>query len=269
MKHLKLKNTSILFEVLCYKSIEEFRGNKDTAIKILSKRFGPKSELLKDYLFYNAVFESDVKDRNMANSFIDTIVNKRRASINEDKLKKEQISLVGEINTVYGKDAFKIYVPKYKLMASLKQIFDVYSAEVSNISESINIRNTILDYIITNDKTIPTDRLTRVLLETKYIEKYGNLLPEQTDVLNRVVACELPEKIISDHQKKLLDSYKEIKISNGSYQIKINEVISKINTKLSKPVDLDDSLTFILHCYETLGKVRLNIEEINKMEDVK
>ena len=76
VKHNKIKNTGILFELLTRQLTSEIitGGTEPKANKLISKHFRQSSELGKEYLLYQSLMNQKFSDESRANMFIDVVI---------------------------------------------------------------------------------------------------------------------------------------------------------------------------------------------------
>ena len=98
LKHSKIKNTSILFELLTRQITADVLAGKSTkSVKIVKKYFNEDTELGKELQLYRLLSEKHYESESRANDLIN-IVLKSRQKISNSKLRNEKYNLIKEIN---------------------------------------------------------------------------------------------------------------------------------------------------------------------------
>ena len=202
IRHSKIKNTGILFELLVRQiTSDTLSGKESKAINILKKYF-VKSELGKEYKLY----ETLSKHRNLTEGKAEIVINsivETSKGLNRGAIKRQKYNLIKEISTHYNiEDFFKTKLPNYKLHASLYTLLELYNTNINNpdqlIENKINILESLTSKSIDKQK-IKDDVLVefqsydkdlriltyRVLLE-KFNEKYSSLNGDQKIILKEI-----------------------------------------------------------------------------------
>ena len=124
-KHVKYKNTGIIFELLSKQVASDvLTNNKNQSLTIVRKFFKEGTELNKELACYQALIDTRNKKESTAFKLVE-IVLKQRKSIDEKKLNKEKYSLISEIKSKYDlAKFFEARVHDYKLKASVYKLFD-------------------------------------------------------------------------------------------------------------------------------------------------
>lgn len=278
IRHSKIKNTGILFELLVRQiTSDTLSGKESKAINILKKYF-VKSELGKEYKLY----ETLSKHRNLTEGKAEIVINsivETSKGLNRGAIKRQKYNLIKEISTHYNiEDFFKTKLPNYKLHASLYTLLELYNTNINNpdqlIENKINILESLTSKSIDKQK-IKDDVLVefqsydkdlrilayRVLLE-KFNEKYSSLNGDQKTILKEFVnSVDSTPKLRDFYNTKIEELKTKLttlspKIADKAVQIKLDEVI-KLLTPLSKSHKVnDDNLINLLQYYELLNEIK-------------
>lgn len=284
IKHSKIKNTGILFELLVRQiTADTLSGKESKAINILKKYF-VKSELGKEYKLY----ETLSKYKNLTESKAEMVINsilETSKNLNRSTIKRQKYNLIKEISSNYNiDDFFKTKLPNYKLHASLYTLLELYNANTNNpdqiIDNKINILETLTSKSV-NKQKIKEDVLIefqsydkdlriltyKVLLE-KFNSKYSSLNNDQKLILKEFVnSVDSTPKLRDFYNIKIEELKTKLttlspKITNKATQIKLNEVV-KLLTPLSKSHKVDDNnLINLLQYYELLNEIKSIHESI-------
>ena len=187
LKHNKKRNTAFLYESLIKEltlSIIDKKPKRKKLVEgILVKFFKKGTNLQRDLDSYRAVYETkSVSPRNAEKLLIEAKFN-RHSSINEKELFNEQTALIKFINKKLGKGTFNHFLPNYKNLATISQIF---SQNVS-VKNKVLLENSIIKTMISGNKTEnhmkPVDNLSFNIFLKKFNEKYADTLLEEQQSL--------------------------------------------------------------------------------------
>jgi hypothetical protein len=267
LKHSKIKNTGLLFEVLSRKFSEEVISNsKPKAINLLKKYFH-NSEIAKEYNLYKVILGSNSLNESQANLRFD-ILKESYAKIDKEKLSKEKYNLIREVKDLYSnsEDIFKFRVENYNVLAATNNLLESFSS-TKYVEPSFLLKNksTILEHLITVPKTessqilesfttLPKSEQQMVfdLMVEKFNKKFKVLTESQKSVLKEyisqnnspkfteyiserfdevVLKLKLKEALIEDVETKTLlkETISTIKPFGKNYNIKNDDVVKLLN----------------------------------------
>lgn len=277
IKHNKIKNTGILFELLVRKIASDvLDGKSDSfAVKIMQEHFHSKTELGKELQLYRSFFNipklSEAKAFNMLE-----LITSRRKSLNERLLASQKYALIKEIKQYCDlKQFLSGRVPSYKVYASIYKLFEASSRphDVDEIHQVAASRFVVVEHLQGNLKE------EQIIKENSY----ADLLKEQPKEIRYLSYKLLLERfneqysVFSDKQKSLLREYinngtnvekfntyvateatqlvkiltrHAAKIKNNITRIKINEVISQLQQMQLKPMLKENYITALLIAYQ-------------------
>ncbi len=231
LKHSKIKNTGILFELLTRQITADVLAGKDSkAVTIVKKYFNENTSLGKELQLYRLLSEKHFKSENKANELVEVVL-KSRKKLSNSKLRNEKYNLIKQIKETYDStDFFNGRISNYKLFAS---IYNVFQSETSNNEfnpeQVLNSKFTVLEHI-TNQKISGDAVKEKVLKEYSQKDKDLRLLTYKilVDKFNKKY------KKLDESQKKLLENF----INNVSNTNKIREFIDNevliVKEELSK-----------------------------------
>lgn len=239
LKHKRLKNTGILFELLTQRLTSEIISEQKPIAVNLIKKYFHSTELAKEYSLYENIINSTNLDEFHANLTLNEI-EKCYHKIDKKQLSKEKYNLINEILKTYdANDFFKSRVNNYKLFGTISNILESYSSNDYEISDVIKNKTSLLEHL----KSIP-------ILEEKSIlvEEYSKLDNSQRNMVFKKVVDKFNKKFsseLNDNQKEVLLEY----LFNVSCSPKLTESfnvkIIKLKTifeKYSKKIDDDVTL---------------------------
>ena len=243
LKHSKIKNTSILFELLTRQITADVLAGKSTkSVKIVKKYFNENTELGKELQLYRVLSEKHYHSENRARDLLDAAIDSRK-KLSNTKLRTEKYNLIKDINESYNSiDFFNGRITNYRLLASIYNTFQaVATPTIFNPEESTSSKHTILEHI-TNNRITEKQVKDNVLKEYTKKDKDLRLLAYQilVDKFNTKY------KTLNESQKNLLKSY----INNISNTNSLREFVNNEVLKIRKILNLhlpnvDDTITKI------------------------
>ena len=126
-KHNKKRNTAFLYEALAREltiSILESNHERQKKATSILKEFFKKGEMLSDELgLYQNLTDVDSLSAHAA----DKLIQETRflhSRLDKKQIFNEQTRLISKINKELSKDVFSYFVPNYKSLATIYQIFN-------------------------------------------------------------------------------------------------------------------------------------------------
>jgi hypothetical protein len=290
VKHNKIKNTGILFELLVRQLTSDvMNGVKNSvAQRLIESYFKSNSELGKEYLLYQALMKYKYSDPIKAEDYLYEVLT-AHSQLNKTELKKAKYNLIKEIKNNYDFDKF--FAPKindYKIMASIYKIFKSKSDNESMMpNDIIDSKYTIIEHItkksVAEQKQEDDDVLSEYKKQTKdlrmltykmmidrFNEKYKNLNLEQKNLIkeyiNNISSENSLYKYISQQLPKIKSDLKSLneRIINKAVVIKINEIIKQVDL-LNENTELNDNhIVAMLNVYELIKELNITVENWEK-----
>ena len=151
VKHNKIKNTGILFELLTRRLTSDIiTGIEDSiAQKLIERYFKNTAELGKEYVLYQALIKQRFADKDKAEDFLTEVVGAHK-KLRWNEIKKSKYSLIKEIKDNFDvDDFFKPKLENYKLLASIYKTFQSKSLnETISPTDIVNSKFTIIENIV-------------------------------------------------------------------------------------------------------------------------
>jgi len=192
IKHNKKRNTAFVYESLIKEAtvaiLKEDESRKNKVIRILRKHFENGSVLHRHLDCYRSLYENQaiehstsekiLKEAKLASRLLDT-----------EGLFVKQSDLIKDVNKELNPEVFNNFVPNYKTLASIAQIFSgKLSPKNSIILESQIIANMSRPGANLNNWDV-VDNLVYTSFVHKFNDKYsGGLLEEQKTLLNHYIS---------------------------------------------------------------------------------
>jgi tRNA(Ile2) C34 agmatinyltransferase TiaS len=221
LKHNKKRNTAFLYETLVKEltaAVVEQDTNRKNAIVSIVKEFFSKGSILKRELdLYKALNETHKLDVYTAERLI-AESKKQFAELDRKVVFNTQTALIESINKIVGQTAFSNFIPNYKTLASIAQIFQ----DSLPAKEKVLLERKVIGRLVAKptSEAPQDDRLEHIdnLVFKKVIENFnkkynGQLLAEQRDLLNRYIVS------FSD--------------SDVEFKVYVNEELGRIKENLS------------------------------------
>ena len=255
LKHSKIKNTSILFELLTRQITADVLAGKSTkSVKIVKKHFNENTELGKELQLYRVLSEKHYESTDRAAQLVETVV-KSRKKLSNSTIRREKYNLIKEIKESYNVgDFFNGRISNYRILASIYNVFQAETSDESFDPEAVvNSKFTVLEHI-TSKKLDSSETKNKVLREYNKKDKDLKLLAYQilVDKFNQKY------KTLDENQKNLLKNY----INNVSNTNSLREYIDSEVVKIRKILNLH-----LPKVKDDVTKIKLS-EAINQVENL-
>ena len=249
VKHSKIKNTGILFELLTRQiTADILNSGKSAAIKLIKTYFNENTEMGKEIQLYNILVNKNFKSETRATYLVDAVV-KSRKKINFSQLRREKYNLIKEIKENYNlTDFFNSRISNYRVFASIYKLFSTENKSLSPDVET-DSRYTVIEHITqrkitSKEKKVFSEEfkgqdddlrlLSYQILVDKFNQKYSSLNSAQRKLLKEYInnvsnTNSLREYVDSEVSKvtKVLKTYLP-KIEDKVTKIKLTEAINQI-----------------------------------------
>jgi len=245
IKHSKVKNTGVLFELLVRQiTLEVLNGDKtENAKNIVREFFAAGTELNKELRLYDLLLKEKYNSESKAEMFVDT-VSQAHSKLNEIKLSKEKYNLIKQINEKFELEQFlSSPITNYKVLASIYKVFESKKSENYDIKDVFNSKVTLIENIIARPST-----KTNKIEDTKLIETYKQQDKDLRLLTYKILVETFNKKYtnLDSKQKNLLKEYIN-NISNTSkfkdyLSIELPNIVSELKTIKSK---IEDKVTTI------------------------
>ena len=255
LKHSKIKNTSILFELLTRQITADVLAGKSTkSVKIVKKYFNENTELGKELQLYRVLSEKHYESTDRATQLVETVI-KSRKKLSNSTIRREKYNLIKEIKESYKvSDFFNGRISNYRILASIYNVFQAETSDESFDPEAVvNSKFTVLEHI-TSKKIDSSETKNKVLREYNKKDKDLKLLAYQilVDKFNQKY------KTLDENQKNLLKNY----INNVSNTNSLREYIDSEVVKIKKILKLH-----LPKVKDDITKIKLS-EAINQVENL-
>jgi len=251
-KHNKKRNTAFIYETLIREvvkqTVNKSKTKRDVAIRILKECFKAGSELRKELELYKPLLETKNMHPHLAEKLIYE-TKKQHKSVDQKKLFAEQSEIISIINKKLSKTCFNNFVPNYKNLATIAQIFD----DDLKPKSKVLLETKLIKDLSGNISTESTEQNVSGLVVKKFIDRfnntYGNLLGEQKELLSKFVTSFQDNGTefkfyLNEEIGRLLTSLKEARKieeikEDENLKEKLTEVIELLEGFNKAPVDKD------------------------------
>lgn len=258
VKHNKIRNTGILFELLVRKITSDTLDNRsnDTAVKLMKEYFNSKTELGKELILYRSFFNAQQLSETKAFELLNVLISQRK-KLNEISLNTQKYKLIREIKNNYDlKEFLNARIPSYKVYASVYKVFDSVVNEIQDFNEiegMVEAKFTIVEHLsgkmiskeIKNDtalyETVKGQEedlrlLTYKILMEKFNKKYVGLNDRQKDLLREYIYNVSNSVALRTYATNIAkELVKEIKVKSAQLDNKITKIkLAEVVTQLEK-----------------------------------
>ena len=259
LKHNKKRNTAFLYEALVRELTKAvMKQDMDSKRKVVEviKEFFSKSEILaKELELYRTLSETSNLRIHVAEKML--FEAKRAYScLDKTRIYEAQSSLIKTINQKISKNVFSNFVPNYKNIATIAQLFDDGDQPVK---QKIILEQKIIDSLVsreTKDESKNMKPIGNVVYRT-FVKKFNSTYHD-----------------LSEGQQKLLNRYVS-SFGEGDLEFKIylNEELGKIKTSLDSLIeedrDIEDNTRIgikdVLQMVENFKNVQISHEMLSKI----
>ena len=231
VKHSKIKNTGILFELLSRQITVDVMNDdgKSRAVEMLKKFFNEESELGRENQLYQVLLRENYNSTRKAEKLVDAVL-RAREKLQNKKLRTEKYNLIKEIKKNYiVEDFFRARIPNYKVYASIYKKFLAETTPVFNPVDEVDSTFSIIEHI-TRNKVKPRDTDSKVISEFKKEDKDLRLLSYQLMVDN----FNGKYKSLNSMQRNLLKEYVNNISNTNKLREFINSEVKKVKQILNK-----------------------------------
>jgi hypothetical protein len=260
-KHNKKRNSAFLYEVLI-QELTKAVISKDLELKenltsLIKEFYSRNSEMYQELKLYQAIISTKSVDTAVAEKMLSE-VKLRHTVIDKKKLLSEQNKLARRIKKLASEKAFTNFVPNYKDLASIAQIFN----DKIPVKSKILLENEVLEKMSSRNLTegmVTIDNLVYRSFIKRFNQEYSEkLLPPQKELLNKYVTSFHNNGLeLKDYLNEEVGRLrKELQVSFGKDEIMSD---SQMTENAQKVIDILDS------CKERKPDKQM-VEEIIKIQ---
>jgi len=259
LRHNKKRNTAFLYEALVKELTKAVVNNdiekKNVLVSMLKENFSTGKILQKELELIKVLSETKKTDLYTAERILGESA-KRHSALNQEEIFAAQSKLIESINKNLGKEVYGNFVPNYKHLATIWQMF----TQNTSVKEKVLLERTLIAAMTSKGKeAIKSKQMPHVdkLVFKTVIENFnksydGELLAEQKELLNNYIvsfgANEVEFKVYLNEELGRLKSEvttlkeKEVMLENRDLASKLEDVrttLDKFQTKKINPAMLE------------------------------
>tara|TARA_B100000287_G_scaffold63512_1_gene55139 strand:- start:915 stop:1736 length:822 start_codon:yes stop_codon:yes gene_type:complete len=192
-KHNKKRNTVFLYEALVReltKSIvKRDEVTKKNILSIFKEHFNKDSLLAKELELYNVLLKTNDLKEKLAEKLVQE-TKKQHKGLDQKKIFKEQSTLIKKVNVNVSKTTFSNFVPFYKDMATIYQLFNQEMKPKDRVllEEKVVVSLTKNKQEKIKEDVKPVDSLVYKTFVKKYNSTYGSLKENQKTLLSKYIS---------------------------------------------------------------------------------
>lgn len=194
IRHNKKRNTGFLYESLIVELtkaiVAQDAKRKSNIINMITSYFTADTHMCRDLIFYKTLNETRELDPYTAEKLIYEVKKDRCDAVNEKQLFTEQTRLINLINKRLSKNVYFNFVPGYKSLATISQIF---SKDIST-KNRVLLEKELMQKLTAQTEPLAKEELVQIdnLVFNKFAQKFNNkynkaLLDEQKNLLNKYI----------------------------------------------------------------------------------
>lgn len=238
LKHNKLRNTGLLFELLVRQITTDTLNNKESkAVDILKQSFN-NTHIAKEYKIYKALLSSKNLSEAKANVIIESAIEAHK-KLNKKLLNNEKYKLISQIRENYNiEDFFKSKIDNYKTLASVYMLFEMQQEDAIDLEKSLKYKFAIMEEICAGNKEAKKDPIveefekfdkgTKALVYKLMIQKFNEKYTELNHNQKRLL-----KEYIGNISKP--ETFKEfVNEEFGRLRLKLNNLLSKVTEEVRR-----------------------------------
>tara|TARA_R110002020_G_scaffold254777_3_gene468553 strand:+ start:357 stop:1184 length:828 start_codon:yes stop_codon:yes gene_type:complete len=243
IKHNKKRNTAFVYEALIVEAtvaiLKKDLKRQNKASNLIKKYFQPGSTLRKDLECYRSLYEEQNLDKQTSKRIVQEAKLQQKL-LDPEKVFGAQTDLIHDINKELSSSVFANFVPNYKSLATIGQLF--------------------------SDRTSPK---SLIILENRIINdmQKSDIQHVSTDLVDGIVYKAFVEKFNSKYEQDLLTEQKELlthyisSFADNALGLKVflNEEIARLKLKLNEALEIQE----IKNDLEMCNKAKRIIEHLN------
>jgi hypothetical protein len=250
-KHNKKRNTAFLYEALIVeltkRILQEDEKGKILTSSIIKEHFRVGTQLRRQLDLYNELLEGgELEERQCERLIIEAKLT--NGKLDDDRIFKEQSALIKRINSELTREVFANFVPNYKDLATISQIFN----DELPIKHRILLERGLIEKLakvkIEEDGLVPIDNLVYKTFVERFNKQYDNkLIAEQKALLSHYISSFTDnsvqlklflEKEIGRLKGMLTESIHTSEIGNDEHMMTNTKlVIEKLNNLRNQEID--------------------------------
>jgi len=203
LKHNKKRNTAFLFEALVKEITKSIISNnlllKEELVNVVKIHFGKGKVLRQELDLIKNISESKEMDLYTADKLIQE-TKKDYLKLDKQEIFNEQTAIINRLNKIVGPEIFSNFIPNYRHLATIQQIF----SDDIPAKQRVLLERNIIGTMVKKNHNIPKtkedmphiDKLVYKKIVENFNTKYKDeLLPEQKMLLNNFIVYHGSEEV--------------------------------------------------------------------------
>jgi hypothetical protein len=257
-KHNKKRNTMFIYETLLREvvkqSIKKNRAKRNIAIDLLKEHFQRDTALGTELELYKTLLHTRNLTEKMAEKLIGEAV-KQHTKINQKALFTEQSAVIAAINKKISRGVFANFVPNYKDLATIAQIF----SNTLKPKSKVLLENRLMQRLATPTSAAEAaPSVSRLVVKNfikRFNDEYEGLFKEQKELLSKYIGSftdggiefrfYLNEEI--GRLKEVVEKgfhLQEVR-GDGGLKEKLTEVKGALNNFNKKPIEKEEMMSIL------------------------
>jgi len=268
-RHNKKRNSAFVYEALIKEAtvaiMKKDTARKETAAKIIKKYFKPGTLLRKDLDCYRSLYKDQNLDRLTSEKIIKEVKLQKRL-LDPEGLFSAQSELIRDVNVELSPAVFNNFVPNYKTLATIAQIF---SDKISPKDQIILENRVVFDMAQEASAAEISHPIDGILYKT-FVEKFNKkyeegLLREQKELLTHYITSFVDNALelkiyLNDEIGRLKE---ELEKAKGISEIKNDETMLQKTTAVMERLNSFATATITDDILMTVLKTQALVKEIN------
>lgn len=269
IKHNKLKNTGIIYQILVMNMIQQaLSDKKNTAYRIFKNYFNKDRALAKELALYNMIIQLKQSKKQKEAQYIVQQIIKSRMRIDDVKLQNQKYHCIRQIKQNYDlKRFFDARVNNYKLYGSIYKIFQSLKKNNTNPMVIAQSKITIVQHILCQQKHTQTiqdedlllfkqqdKKIKNQILQTyvsKFNQRYANFNDRQRYLLKLYAYSVSNSEVLDGYINQQIDKFKDMKVQQNQQQLK--EVIQRLD-QVKDVKKVQDKVYALLNLYQLVNQ---------------
>lgn len=266
-RHNKKRNVGLLSEFFARyiaKALLEKRFDDiEKAKSVWNKFVNPKTEIYKEFSYFNSLQNSSLKNREIAFNLLETVKHKTKKQ-NQKKLDEEKSRFIDEINNqLKDKEFFDREVPSYKDFASIQILLNAWRGIgfKGSLNEMVELEDSVLGILLTEKKEDKQLQDSPLDMTTEEVD--GLVLKIMTEKANVKFA-----KVFNKEQQRIVQLYL-FSENNSSTQQELFVLLENIRRDSQEKINktINSSKELDKQTCEKLNSILSLIQE-NKKQDI-
>jgi len=237
IKHNKKRNTAFVYEALVREGtsaiLQGDAERRNIVVSIIKKHFPKDSILRKDLECYRSLYEANnLSETNCTKVIRESRLQKRL--IDPEGLFVMQSDLINDVNKELSPKIFSNFVPNYKSLASIYQMF----SNDTSPKDSVLLENAVLSHMQNREEPTKIVEVDDVVINS-FVQKFNSKYDQK----------------LLDEQKTVLNLYIKSFVDNSvEFKMYLNEEIARLKDEVNRA--------------KTSSIIKADAEMLNKTEKI-